>query len=191
MPLIGSGNNAAQVHTAPNGHVSIATYGTTLPTDSTTALNAAFKDLGYLTTDGATLTPNITFQDFFAWQVLPPVKTVATALDFEIKAILEQINQTTVGLFFFGGTWSNPAGGVSKLHVTSTPAVTPYSLVIDWTDDAGYLNRLCVNKVLITTRDALQLQRAGLTQVGLTWKAQDDSGNFLDLYSNDPQLLSS
>lgn len=36
------------------GAVSVAATGTTLPTDATTALNAAFKNLGYVSEDGMT-----------------------------------------------------------------------------------------------------------------------------------------
>lgn len=36
------------------GAVSVAATGTTLPTDATTALNAAFKNLGYISEDGMT-----------------------------------------------------------------------------------------------------------------------------------------
>lgn len=194
MPLIGTGINANQVRTAPSGHVWIAPYGTALPVDPTTAMatvSASYKDLGYTSTDGVTITPNVTTNDFFAWQALAPVKTTLTAVDFEVKFTLEQINQTTVGLYFFGGTYSNPATGVSKLHVTSSPTILAYTLVVDYSDDASQSNRLVVNKVLLSARDALQLQRAGLTQLGMTMKAQDDSGNFFDMYSNDTQLLSS
>lgn len=46
---------AANVRVAGTGKISKAPSGTTLPTDHTTALNAAFKDLGYYTPDGFTL----------------------------------------------------------------------------------------------------------------------------------------
>lgn len=194
MPLLGSGINANQVHTAPGGHIWVAPYGAALPTDSTTAMatvDSAYKDLGYTSTDGASVTPDVTTQDFFAWQSQAPVKTTITAVSMDAKFTLEQVNQTTVGLYFFGGTWTLPTVGHSKLHVTSSQAITNYTLVIEWSDDASNTNRLVLNKTLLSARDALQLQRAGLTQFGMTWKVLDDSGNFFDVYSNDTQLLQS
>ena len=55
--------NGTQVRLAPNGAISVAPYGTTLPTDESMALNVAFKDLGYASTEGVTLTPGVSTTD--------------------------------------------------------------------------------------------------------------------------------
>lgn len=49
------------------GAVYRAALGTTLPTDATTALNEAFKDLGYCSEDGVTNSNSIESDDVKAW----------------------------------------------------------------------------------------------------------------------------
>lgn len=49
------------------GAISRAPLGTALPTDTTTALNVAFKDSGYIGTEGLKLTPSTTTEDIKDW----------------------------------------------------------------------------------------------------------------------------
>lgn len=49
------------------GAIWIAPSGTTLPTDATTALNAAFQDFGYVSEDGVTIAEERDSEDITAW----------------------------------------------------------------------------------------------------------------------------
>ncbi len=49
-------NNSDAIVIAGNGSVSVAPVGTDLPADHSTALAAAFVNLGYINEDGATFT---------------------------------------------------------------------------------------------------------------------------------------
>jgi len=49
--------DATSVRVAPLGHVSVAPFGTALPTTVLSALNAAFVEVGYTDDNGVSVTP--------------------------------------------------------------------------------------------------------------------------------------
>lgn len=50
-----------------NGALFVAPYGTPVPTDASTALNAAFENLGYISDEGLTNGTETDVEDVFAW----------------------------------------------------------------------------------------------------------------------------
>lgn len=66
-------NNKDNVSTGKpkvGGAVFTAITGSTLPTDATTALDAAFKSLGYCSEDGVTNSSGISTENIKAWAVI-------------------------------------------------------------------------------------------------------------------------
>jgi hypothetical protein len=61
--------SSANVRVWEGADVYYAPVGTTLPTDTTTALNAAFKPIGILSTDGLTKTRGKDVKSLFGWGV--------------------------------------------------------------------------------------------------------------------------
>ena len=65
-----SDNNKANVHLRKpkiGGSIFVAPAGTTLPTDATTALDAAFKNAGYISEDGVTNNNSKSIEKIKAW----------------------------------------------------------------------------------------------------------------------------
>lgn len=60
-------NDATKVRVGSAGKVYHAPIGTALVTDTTTALNVAFLDVGYISDEGLTADPEESTNDFFAW----------------------------------------------------------------------------------------------------------------------------
>lgn len=106
-----AGNNSSQVRIAGTGHLLKAPLGTVLPTDSTTAWNPAFVDLGYAT-DGFTMAQALKTLDITAWQTLEPVRTVNTSLVRNFTFELLQTNAATLALAW-GGALITPSPNTS------------------------------------------------------------------------------
>jgi hypothetical protein len=106
-----AGLNSGQVRIAGTGHLVKAPLGTVLPTDSTTAWDPAFVDLGYAT-DGFTMAQALKTLDITAWQTLEPVRTVNTSLIRNFTFELLQTNRDTLALSW-GGATITPSSNVS------------------------------------------------------------------------------
>gem|GEM_PF-6107615 len=102
-----SAPSTSKIRIAGTGAIWKAPLGTALPTDSITAWNAAFVNLGYLE-DGFELEQDLTTKDLNAWQTVETIRTITTML---IRKLLFTINQTdkdTVALALGGATISRP-----------------------------------------------------------------------------------
>ncbi len=102
--------DATQVRVGLTGNLYTAPVGTPMPTDSTTVLAVAWKDLGYVDTDGLTVTPNADVTGIGAWQSDYDVRRMTTKREFSTKFKLMQRNTETMLLAFGGGTVVVAAG---------------------------------------------------------------------------------
>lgn len=103
--------DATKVDVGLTGAISVAPSGTTLPTDATTALDAAFVDLGYLTQAGATEGNSVSLTDLVAWQNAAVIRQVQTAHALTLAFTLYQTDPDT--LEFFYGNYSAGVVAVS------------------------------------------------------------------------------
>lgn len=114
-----------------------APVGTAAPTDSTTALNAAFVDLGYTTEDGTEFAREKTIQVVKANQSLFPLRRVVTDLDAMLNFTMIQWNKTNLELALDGTvTEPDPTGapGEYKLTPPSPETVDERLMVLEWQD---------------------------------------------------------
>lgn len=185
MPL-----DSSEVRLAPTGKIYAAPVGTTLPTNATMAVNVAFKELGYVDEDGVSLTPGVELTDIMMWQSAVPVKTTLDTISFEVQFNMGQVNQTTWGLYFFVGGWTNNFGQ-AKMIVPSSPGSQEKALIIDWDDDLGDTCRLVIPTAVLTDRESLQLTRSTAQLTGVTFRALDTSGTLAFIYSDNPDLVPS
>lgn len=179
--------DSTEVRLAPTGRVLVGPTGTPLPTNATMTINAAFKDLGYINEDGASLTPGVELTNIMMWQSAVPVKTTLDTVNFEVQFNMGQVNQDTWGLYFFAGSWTNNFGQ-AKLTVPSSPGSQEKSLIIEWTDDLLDVCRLVIPTAVLTDRESLQLVRNNPQLTGVTFRALDTSGTLAYVYSDNPDL---
>lgn len=180
--------SANEVALAPFGNVLVAPVGTPLPTNASSAMNQAFRSVGYINEDGVSITPQVDLTDIKMWQSVLPVKTAIESVSLEVKFVMGQVNTVTWGLYFFNNTFTNNAGQAA-MTMSSNPATQERSLIVEWDDEFQNTQRLVVPRAVLADREALNLVRNQAQTTGITLRVLDNSGNFAFLYSENTNLL--
>lgn len=156
--------DATQVRVASDGKVLVAPVGTAAPTDTTTAWNASFLDLGFASEDGITISPSLDTEDIMGWQSAYPLRRVVTGSGLEISFTCMQANADTLALFYNGTVTTG------KLDVPVAPGVQERTLGIEWSDGATKW-RLIVPRAVLSDRGEMTLARGEATSMELTFTA--------------------
>lgn len=177
--------DADEIVVGANGSVYVAPVGTAGPTDTTTALNASFIDLGYVSDDGVEITPGMDSADINAWQSFYPVRRIVTARTLEISLTLLQWNEDSIELAFGGGSVATNVG-VYTYTPPSPDEIDYRAMVVEWADDTKNY-RLHIPKVLVTDTSSLSLNRTDPAGLALTFSAQGtDGASTFSLITDDP-----
>ena len=92
--------NSANVRVGVTGAVYVAPLGSTPPTDQSTALDAAFADLGYVSEDGISISPGqISTNSIKAWQGSVEVRKSVTEVTNSVTFTMIETNAATLSLF--------------------------------------------------------------------------------------------
>jgi hypothetical protein len=175
---------SSEVRVAGTGELYLGPVGTVLPTDTTTALGAAFKGYGYTTEDGVTLAKAVNRDGVPAWQSITPVRYVTTSLEFTIAMSFLQSNDQVLKLWLgssdFAGT--SPA---FKADVSTSPVDQNYAMVLEWSDDT-LKTRLTAAKVTISEVGDVTIARQAATYPCTLSVLPPDTGSVLaSWYVND------
>lgn len=108
--------DAANVVVALTGTVQYAVIATAIPDDAYEALNAAFKDVGYITEDGVTESHGTETNDIRAWQNGAVVRRVRTSHVVTYQFTMLETNDNALGLFYD----SYSTAGATKGRATIT-----------------------------------------------------------------------
>jgi hypothetical protein len=92
--------SAANVRVGVTGGVYFAPTATALPTDSDTALDAAYLDVGYISDDGVTQTIGVDTTDIVAWQNSDVVRKVQTSHDVTFQFTMIETNENSMEAFY-------------------------------------------------------------------------------------------
>ena len=167
--------DATEVRVAGAGKVYAAPEGSTLPTDPTAALDAAFVDLGYVTTDGVTFTHGRETEDLDAWQGTK-VRVLTLSEPYSVEFALMQTSADSLLLAFGGGsvtdnttywTFSPPAAGTNEVR----------ALVIDFQD--GTLNyRYVIPRAQVEGEISYTLTREGAVTYPISFGVLDNDPKF-------------
>jgi hypothetical protein len=88
------------VRVAVSGAVYVAPIGTTAPTDSGTALNASFKDLGFISADGIAETIDRSTNQIRAWQNGSLVREVTSEGTYSVSLTFLETNLDVLQLYY-------------------------------------------------------------------------------------------
>ena len=166
-----------------------APSGTALPTDTTTALNAAFLALGYLSDDGVEATPNRSTNTKKAWGG-DTVLVLQTDFGVEVKfTLLETLNVNVANASF--GTANVTATAANGTHGNQL-AIKVNSLELDHASWVAELrngikkSRLVIPDGQPTAVDTIPFKSSDSVMFPVTLTCfPDASGNYAYIYSDD------
>lgn len=162
------------------GGVYIAPLGTALPTDPTTALNAAFKSAGYIGEDGLTESADRSTDKIKAWGG-DTVKVVQT--DFSLTysfTFLESLNSDVLKAVYGSGTGvvtttaaTASAGTIYAVKVNGD--VLPHNAFVFEIKDGYSRIRICVPDGQVTSVGEITYNNSDVVGYSVTIEAYKDS----------------
>lgn len=112
-------NDASKVRVGATGVVSHAPLATAVPTDTTTALNVAFVDVGYISDDGVSATIDQSNTDVRAWGG-DLVRRITSEFGFSFTFTMLELNANSVAAFYGNGSataWEVKSNQIRKSWV--------------------------------------------------------------------------
>lgn len=180
-------NNANNVVVAASGKIYAGPTSTPAPTNFTTALNAGFLEMGFVSEEGATFTEGRDITDISAWQSFYPLRKIITGRTVSVSFALREFNKRAIE-FALGGTVS--INSAEWKYVPPVPdALSAKSFVMEWTDSfpiaKGY--RLYIPVCIVTEAVESTLSRTAAADLPITIEATDPGTgtNIYTLFTND------
>lgn len=170
-----------------------APLGTTLPSDATTALAAAYLTAGYVAESGLTLSTATNTQDINAFGVTVPVRTLITSARKTGKIVFLETNVITQAVYRrlpLSGTGSPTlTASTGALAFTEGPARSQnYVAVFTATDGVNIIRKVCPN-IQITDLDDEVISQGNAITYGVTFTTYPDgAGNSIYTYLIVPNL---
>lgn len=164
--------DSSEVVIGANGNVYTAPFGTALPTNIATALNAAFVEHGYVSEDGVTFRDDKEVEDIEAWQSFYPVRKVVSSKTSGVEFVLRQFNPDNAALAFGGGS-VDVASGVATYTPPLPGELAEISTVVEWVDGDSTF-RLVVPKGLVTGEVESNLVRTAAADLPIAIEATPD-----------------
>ncbi len=175
---------AGNVRVGITGELSVAPVGTAAPTNSTSALNAAFVGLGYVSEDGVTETPNDSVENIVAWQNATVVRAATTEDFWTFQMVLIETKGAVLELYYKGSEVEVVAAGQWKLEVAGAQA-DPRAFVLDVIDGSKHI-RTHIPNGEVTERGEITNASGEVIGYDITITAYADSNNVMfTKYSDD------
>ncbi len=159
------------------GAISVAPIGTTLPTDATTALDAAFANLGYCSEEGLTNANTRKSEDIKAWggDIVLSIQNEKT--DTFSTVLIESLNIDVLKEFFGADNVSGTLETGITINVNSQE-LTEKSWAIDMIMRNGNLKRIVIPSGKITATEDITYVDNEVVGYGITITCYPDgSGN--------------
>ena len=170
------------IGTASGPGIYIAPEGSAAPTDTTTALDAAYTTLGYLSEDGVTFAVSTDSESITPWQSRSPVRTIITGRELTVDFTMLEFNAQNAALYF-----SQPVptetGGSFDLEVRSDSSSVTHSVVVD-VKDGDVTMRYYFPRATLSEAGDMEITQSGAIGLPVTLSALDDSGVLLKVFKN-------
>ena len=157
------------------GRVYVAPTATTAPTASDSTLDAAFKDLGYVSADGVEYATDRSTNQIRAWQNADLVREVVTEGTITYKFMLLESNQDVIQTYF-GSTMT-----AGKLEVDPTATGGRKSFVIDVVDGAKTI-RHYIPAGEVMAVESQTIANGDAVAYGVTVTAYASAGRTVDIF---------
>jgi hypothetical protein len=141
-------NTASEVVVASGGKVYIAPVGTAEPNSAVDTLNAAYKDLGFVSEDGISASFGVTVEDVNAFQSLLPIRRVVTGRTADISFTCRQWNADTFSLALGGGSFQESGGNYLFFPPENNDALAENAVIIEWNDGSKHY-RLVIRRAVV------------------------------------------
>lgn len=157
-----------EIRVAANGLIHVGPLGTTAPTDTTTAWDAGWIDLGYASEDGVSISKTRDVATLNVWQSFFAARRVVTSEDFRVSFNLTQWNYQTVPLAFGGGTITDTAGAAPYTYTPpAAGSIDERAVGIEWVDGT-VTYRLVIARAMVTENVETQLAKASMSELPIT-----------------------
>jgi hypothetical protein len=150
--------NAGKIRIAGQGAVWRAPLGTTLPTDSTTALASGFINLGYLDEGFVDINNDVKQKEVTGFQTAEVLRIVNTAVNRKASFTAIETNNETVKMAWGGATITTTTGGAYSIAIPDSLAVSESIFVIDW-QDGTTSNRVVIKRGVLSKLPKIGLKR--------------------------------
>lgn len=180
--------NDDAVRVGVTGRVYTAPVGTTLPTDVTTPLEAAFVEVGHISEDALTESLEISTEVLRSWQRPIGIRTLTTEVAWTFQFVMLETSPLNLELYY-GGAQTTVAGGVATTAIPAWPQATAKAMVIE-IEDGDIITRFALPKVEIGERGEVNhVNTAGTAYdvtVNVLGTSLDDMGYRI---TNDPEFI--
>jgi hypothetical protein len=163
-------NDPNEIHFASNWQVYIAPVGTAVPTTAIATLNSAFVGLGYITTDGATLTVTPEIQDTMAWQSQQAVRRDLLSQEVVANFTLMQFNEDTLPFAFGGGSVTLVSSGHYKYELPTSGSLNEKCMIIEAIDGSVH-QRVILPRGNVSDAVETKFAKDAESQLPITFKA--------------------
>lgn len=177
--------DATEVRLGVTGHLYKAPVGTTMPTDTVAALNAAFVELGYTET-GPSMNVDTSKESFTPWQTQMPVREQVTGQMVTAAFTLWQRNAATLKLAFGGGTVT---GTTTRVYTPPSTATVNEGAFIFEIEDGAIKDRYLIQRASIAIGGEVMFNKDAVTgyPIEITY-LQPASGSAWSLLSSDDNI---
>ena len=168
-----SSNNTEQVAVGAAGIVYVAPKGTAAPTDASTALAAAWSELGIISEDGITIAEESDTTDINGWAPTGVVRTVKTSYKETVAFTPIEVNETVLKQTYGADNVSVTGGKIIAKHTGVD--LEEVCLCIDVVHSSKVKGRYFAAAAQLTEKGDLELSGSDAAGRELTFTCNPDS----------------